>query len=91
MTEFVPPRDETPRSRGARCPATGHLSRYAICTAFWSDLCAPVSWSGWPLEPAARAPPAEAPSAPGPHHVRRSGALRTVDHQLTPQNRRASW
>lgn len=32
--DFVPPRNKTPRFSGLGCPATGHLSRYAICTEY---------------------------------------------------------
>lgn len=32
ITDFVPPRDETPTFSGSNRPATGYLSRVAICT-----------------------------------------------------------
>lgn len=34
IAQFVPPRNKTPRFSGLGCPATGHLSRYAICTEY---------------------------------------------------------
>lgn len=32
--QFVSPRNKTPRFSGLGCPATGHLSKYAICTEY---------------------------------------------------------
>lgn len=34
IAQFVPPRNKTPRFSGLGCPATGHLSRFAICTEY---------------------------------------------------------
>lgn len=34
IAQFVPPRNKTPRFSGLGCPATGHLSKYAICKEY---------------------------------------------------------